>query len=200
MEDHESDAYIDEATRDYVKRTVGEFSEFVLIPRYDVEAAGGHGAVVGTERVKHTLAFRRDWLENEGFNPHLVAAIGLRGNSQTGFINNRDVCLVDMRYKRYVGEGVYALLIKEELVIKIVQRLPNGAMRIISRNEDDFPTYDIDPGQIDQVYFVGAVGWTGGKIPRPELPRDLQYEGEAEAAKAKLGGAAATGRRSNIDI
>ena len=147
--------------------------EFVKIPRYDVYAAGGHGAEVLSENIKHSLAFRRDWLIDEGFGPAGIAAIGLRGESQAGLVNHKDVCLLDLRYTKYVGEGLYAIRIENDLLIKIIQHPPGGGLRIISRNDNDFPPFDIAPDQVHQVTFVGCVGWSGGSIPRPRLPREL---------------------------
>ena len=41
-----------------------DIDEFVFVPRYDIQAAAGHGQLVGDEQPIFAMAFRRYWIEN----------------------------------------------------------------------------------------------------------------------------------------
>ena len=41
-----------------------DIDEFVFVPRYDIQAAAGHGQLVGDEQPMFAMAFRRYWIEN----------------------------------------------------------------------------------------------------------------------------------------
>ncbi len=72
------------------------------------------------------------------------------GPSMKGMFNPGDPLLMDVGVKRVDHEGVYFFRVGDEGYIKILQRVPefNGpgfVLRVISKNKDDFPPYDISP-------------------------------------------------------
>lgn len=183
--DEEYEKYVDQATRRFLAERVKPFEDFELIPRYDVHAATGHGVEAAEEHVKHSLAFRRDWLEEHGIDPKWTAVVTARGDSQTGLIDDKSICLVDLRFVRYCGEGVYVIRSDNDLMIKIVDRAPDGTLHIRSRNTE-YGSYAVPPKQQDQITFIGCVVWRGGDLPHPQLPEDLLKRSVAYAAAARF--------------
>jgi len=72
------------------------------------------------------------------------------GPSMKGMFNPGDPLLMDRGVNRVDHEGVYFFRVGDEGYIKILQRVPefNGpgfVLRVISKNKDDFPPYDLSP-------------------------------------------------------
>ena len=76
------------------------------------------------------------------------------GPSMKPMFNPGDPLLMDRGVNRVDHEGVYFFRVGDEGFIKIIQRVPNFdqpgfVLRIISKNKDDFPPYDISPKNPD---------------------------------------------------
>lgn len=138
-----------------------DLSEFVFIPRYNLKAAAGHGAVVDDETPMFSMAFRRYWVENYlHASPADLAVISVKGDSMEGVLNNKDVILLNTADNQPTS-GLYVLRVEGDLIVKRVQRLPGGTLRVISAN-DAYPTFEVDlnspPADFD---VIGRVVWYG---------------------------------------
>ncbi|WP_147694004.1 XRE family transcriptional regulator [Vogesella mureinivorans] len=138
-----------------------DLSEFVFIPRYNLKAAAGHGAVVDDETPMFSMAFRRYWVENYlHAYPADLAVISVKGDSMEGVLNNKDVILLNTADNQPTS-GLYVLRVEGDLIVKRVQRLPGGTLRVISAN-DAYPTFEVDlnspPADFD---VIGRVVWYG---------------------------------------
>ncbi|MDR6453921.1 S24 family peptidase [Variovorax paradoxus] len=83
------------------------------------------------------------------------------GPSMKPMFNPGDPLLVDRGVKLVDHEGVYFFRIGDQGFIKIIQRVPNFdkpgfALRIISKNKEDFPPYDISPTNPD-FHVIGKI-------------------------------------------
>lgn len=145
-----------------------ETSEFDAVPLYDVEAAAGSGAWNSSEHEICKLSFRKDWLKDEGLDPHNLAAITARGDSMEPTIKSNDTLLIDTS-DNYPIEGIYVLKVDAHLVVKRIQRLNGGVMRVKSDN----PSYDsididlnrfLDPKYIEDYSVIGKVVWSGRRL------------------------------------
>lgn len=111
-----------------------DISDFVFIPRYKVKASAGHGHSVTDEAPTHTMAFRRYWIENYlHAHPSDLSVLSVRGDSQQGVLNDRDVILID-RSQTSGMAGLYVLRIDGEIIVKTLQRLPDGILEVSSAN------------------------------------------------------------------
>ncbi|OSI12064.1 S24 family peptidase [Neisseria canis] len=138
--------------------------EFVFVPRYDVEAAAGHGRFVENETPSFTMAFRRYWLENYiTRDVKQLSVISVKGDSMEGVLNDGDTILVNHSYTT-PRDGLYVLRINENLLVKRLQLMPGNIVRVISANEA-YPTFEIHlQNMVDDVAIVGRVEWFGRTV------------------------------------
>ncbi len=142
---------------------LGVWGDFDLVPLYDVRISAGDGAFVGGETIKGQIAFRKDWLRQEGLQvSQLVAAIAV-GDSMEPTIHDGDVLVIDCS-KHEPDEGfVYALRINDELRAKRLQRLIDGSVRVSSDNKA-YADEVIDSSDLHQLHILGRVVWKGNRI------------------------------------
>jgi len=141
-----------------------DVSEFVFIPRYDVKAAAGHGQAVTNEAPTHTMAFRRYWVENYlHANPLDLSVLSVKGDSQQGVLNDRDVILID-RSQTSGTAGLYVLRIDGDIIVKTLQRLPGGILKVSSANAAYEP-FEVSMGQPPNDFaIIGRVVWFGRQV------------------------------------
>ncbi|MEW6691587.1 MAG: S24 family peptidase [Pseudomonadota bacterium] len=132
--------------------------EFATAPFYDVEASCGHGAWNSQENIISMLAFRRDWLKQEGLDPAHLAAIRARGDSMEPTIQSGDTLLVDLRMTTPRADGIYIIEQDGGLSAKRIQRAPDGTLYIKSDNPA-YQTFVLGPDA--RVNIVGRLAWFG---------------------------------------
>ena len=134
-----------------------ESALFALVPRYDVRAAGGHGAVASEEEPSGFLSFRRDWVRDMlGADPARLAVINATGDSMEPLIHEGDLLLVDLSVTVPAGDDIYVLERDGDLLVKKVHPLLSGALIIDSLNQ----AYAVEawsPGVDHRLRFVGRV-------------------------------------------
>lgn len=138
--------------------------EFVLVPRYDVEASAGGGAVIERESEIGRLAFRKDWLRQKGLQAKDAAVIRVKGDSMAPTIREGSLVLVDTRKERPKEDGIYVLMVDGHLMAKRLQLdLASGGLYIRSDN----PAYreqHLTKEQASHLYIIGRVVWAGGEV------------------------------------
>lgn len=141
--------------------------EFVQIPLYDVRAAAGFGAFIQGEHVSEALAFRRDWIDRQfGAAPRDLRLIYVSGDSMEPALSDGDVIMVDRAQRHVRADGLYVLRFDDALVVKKLQRMPGGVIKIFSEN----PAYEsftlhslaLESGEDGQV--IGRVVWGARKF------------------------------------
>jgi phage repressor protein C with HTH and peptisase S24 domain len=137
--------------------------EFVLVPRYDVRASTGPGALVHSEQVVDHLAFRRQWVRSMGLQAEQLALITAKGDSMEPTIRQGFLLLVDLRQHQVKDDAIYVLRIDSTLVAKRLQKMFTGEIKVKSDN----PAYDeqlVPEDQIDKLNVIGRVVWGGGRM------------------------------------
>lgn len=139
-------------------------SDFVMVPRYEVHASAGHGAVIHSEQIVDYLAFRADWIHTAlGVTQKDLALIEVHGDSMEPTLSNGDLILLDMRHGKVMDNSVYAIQLNGGLLVKRIQRKLNGSIIVKSDN----PRYEpesLDPTEADQLRVVGRVVWAGRRM------------------------------------
>lgn len=108
------------------------------------------------------VPFRRSWLAQvTHVNPDDLATMTVNGDAMAGLLNDRDIVLINRA--QATGDGLYALRIGDDLMVKRVQRLPNNRLRISSADEAYAP-FDIEIGAASEVEVIGRVIWFGRAI------------------------------------
>lgn len=137
---------------------------FVMVPRYEVRASAGHGAMIHSEQIVDYLAFRSDWVRSVlGVAEKALALIEVHGDSMEPTLSNGDLILLDMRHGKVMDNSVYAIQHNGDLLVKRIQRKLNGSIVVKSDN----PRYEpesLDPGDADQLHVIGRVVWSGRRM------------------------------------
>ncbi|KAG0165745.1 hypothetical protein DFQ28_010009 [Apophysomyces sp. BC1034] len=141
-----------------------DLEEFVFIPRYNVKVAAGHGQAVTDAPPKHTMAFRRYWIENYlRAKPADLSVLSVKGDSLQGMLNDRDVILID-RSQTSGAAGLYVLRIDGDIIVKTLQRLPDGILEVSSANPAYKPfTVNMAKPPSDFA-IIGRVVWFGRQV------------------------------------
>ena len=137
-----------------------DIDEFVFVPRYDIQAAAGHGQLVGNEQPMFAMAFRRYWIENYVTRDiKNLSVISVKGDSMEGVLND------GINHGQTTPrDGLYVLRLNENLLVKRLQLIPGGIVNVISANEA-YPTFEIDlKNPTDDVAIIGRVEWFGRSI------------------------------------
>jgi phage repressor protein C with HTH and peptisase S24 domain len=136
---------------------------YVMVPRYDVTASAGPGALVTSEQVVDYLAFKVEWIKRMALEASQLALITVMGDSMYPTIRDGFLLLVDLRQREVKMDAIYILRFDSELVAKRLQRLFDGGIRIKSDNS----AYDeqvVPADQVQRLNIVGKVVWGGGKM------------------------------------
>jgi len=143
-------------------------SEYAHIPLYDVRASAGKGELVTTESPIDVLAFKEDWIRRElRVRPEDLRLIYVEGDSMEPDLRAGDIILVDHTDTSARREGIYVLLLDGALLVKTLQRLPGGVIRVISRNESYEP-FSVKADELESsaaaIIIVGRVVWTCRRV------------------------------------
>ncbi|MGZ0190249.1 MAG: XRE family transcriptional regulator, partial [Alphaproteobacteria bacterium] len=143
---------------------MNEPAGFVLVPRYDVQASAGAGALAAQEDIVDYMAFRDDWVRRRlRVNPANLALIEADGDSMNPTIQTGDLLLVDRGVRQFVDDAIYVILLGEFLSVKRLQRKFDGALDVKSDN----PAYDtqvVAQGAANLLNIAGRVIWFGRKM------------------------------------
>ncbi len=137
----------------------GAAGEWVDVPRLPLEASAGPGALGAEEIPFDAFRFSRRWLREQGFDPAMLSAIRVMGDSMDPLLRDGDEILVD-RTPRAFREGVHVIRLGEALHVKLLQAVPPDRLRLISKN----PAYEPVEVAMSDVDVVGRVVWKGGRL------------------------------------
>lgn len=135
--------------------------DFVLVPRYDVQAGAGGGSLIHSEQIVDYLAFKTEWVQNVlGASINNLALISVRGDSMEPTLSNDDLILIDLRFNKIDDSAIYALNVEGLLLVKRIQIKLDGTAVVKSDNafyEPEIVTGDALQG----LYVIGRVVWIG---------------------------------------
>jgi len=138
--------------------------DFVLIPRYEVAASAGGGAVIHSEQIVDYLSFKTDWIRNGlGLSEKQLALINVKGDSMEPTLSNEDLILVDLRTRGVEDNSVYVLQFNGVLLVKRLQRKFDGSVVVISDNTIYAPE-TISKDMVEALNVVGRVVWCGRRM------------------------------------
>lgn len=148
------------------------FGDFTLLPRYDVQVAGGDGRAVSSEQVVDWLAFRRQFLSFLGLSPDKSALVKVVGDSMSPTLCAGDTVLIDLVSKAIPPAAsdrqapIFVFRVPGEDVLS-VKRLEFGHdvergswVRAVSDSPSVPPRY-WPADQLDDLLVLGRVRWAG---------------------------------------
>lgn len=138
--------------------------DYIEVPRYDVTASAGGGAVIHDEAVVDHLAFKREWVVRYmGLDPKHLALITIRGDSMSGTIDDGDLVLLDTRPGLDYADGIYVIQFAGALLCKRLHYSLTGVVEVISDNSA-YPTEKLGLEALEQLTIVGRVVWQGRRL------------------------------------
>lgn len=137
----------------------------VSVPRLDVDASAGAGALDSEERRLGRIGFDSTWLRRLGLGGGAggrLSLIRVDGDSMASTLADGDEILVDHDDSAgRLRDGIYVLRIEGVLVVKRLAVGPAGRLNVRSDNEA-YPGWpDVEPGAVD---VVGRVVWVGRRL------------------------------------
>jgi phage repressor protein C with HTH and peptisase S24 domain len=168
--DLQAAAFRDNLDEDALERLYGASTHgeeprigYTYIPLLDVSAQAGGGRLVGhSEPVVDVLAFKEDWIRQElRKSPEDLRLIFVDGDSMEPELRSGDIVLVDSTDTNARREGVYVIRMDGALLVKQLQRLPGGGIRVVSANPS-YETFMIQVADLENgkdFNVVGRVVW-----------------------------------------
>jgi len=141
------------------EKSLKDRGDWVEVPRISLEASAGPGATAAEEIPFDAFRFSRRWLRENGLEPAQLSAIRVMGDSMDPLLRDGDEILVD-RTPRAFREGVHVIRLGEALHVKLLQAVPPGRLRLISKNA----AYEPVEVPMSDVDVVGRVVWKGGRL------------------------------------
>lgn len=141
------------------EKSLKDRGDWVEVPRIALEASAGPGATAAEEIPFDAFRFSRRWLRENGLEPAQLSAIRVMGDSMDPLLRDGDEILVD-RTPRAFREGVHVVRLGEALHVKLLQAVPPGRLRLISKNQ----AYEPVEVAMSDVDVVGRVVWKGGRL------------------------------------
>lgn len=132
-------------------------TDFIPIPRFDVEAAAGTGANVSGEQQNGAYAFSRSWLTRRGLDARQLAVISVRGDSMEPKLRSGDLILIDQAQSAPSDGDTYVIRIGDELVVKQLQLIASGRIALLSANASYPPRELTITDMPDDTAIIGRV-------------------------------------------
>ncbi len=138
---------------------VRESGAWVAVPRLDLGASAGPGALPAGEGAFDTFRFSRRWLAEQGLESAQLSAIRVEGDSMEPLLNDGDEILVD-RSPHPFRDGIHVVRLGDTLMVKRVASAGPGRVALLSQNLA-YPPVEV---AADEVAVIGRVVWKGGRV------------------------------------
>lgn len=133
--------------------------EWIDVPRLALGASAGPGSTPAEERLVGAFRFSARWLREQGFEPAMLSAIVVTGDSMEPTLRDGDEILVD-RSPRPLRDGIHVVRVDEALLVKRIDTGRPGAIVLISDNPA-YPPLELPPGEVQ---VIGRVVWKSGRL------------------------------------
>jgi len=133
--------------------------EWLEVPRYDIDASAGPGAMSDNAEEFDAFCFSRRWLAQQGLKGADLSAITVKGDSMEPLLRDGDDILVD-KGAQPLRDGIHVVRFDDTLMVKRVARSGPGRVTLLSEN----PAYPPLEVPADAIAIIGRVVWKGGRI------------------------------------
>ena len=133
--------------------------DFHAIPRLSLAAAAGPGQFAGGETPFDNFGFSGRWLRENGFDPKMLSALTVEGDSMEPLLRHGDEILVD-RGSRFERDGVHVVRMGDTLMVKRLASAGAGRIALLSQNLA-YPPVEVS---LDEVEVLGRVVWKSGRL------------------------------------
>ncbi len=136
----------------------------IKVPRLDVGASAGHGAIIDGEAAVSHIAFDPKWLRQlcKGGTNHL-SFIRVQGDSMSPTLADGDDILVDGADSAdRLRDGIYVLRREDTLMVKRIAINPFAARASVTSDNPAYPEWkDVE---LSTLAIIGRVIWAGRRL------------------------------------
>jgi len=138
---------------------VVEGGDFVFMPHSRIRFSDGREAILSSEQVVDSIAFRSEWIKQRlKAQSRDLILIEVAGDSMAPTAEDSDLIIANLAEPRFRQDGIYLLRTDDGLVVRRIQRRPDGKLLVRSDN----PKYE--PMVVSSVKIIGRVVWIGGCV------------------------------------
>ncbi|PHR84515.1 MAG: transcriptional regulator [Colwellia sp.] len=137
----------------------------INLPFYEVKASAGDGALVEAEEQTHLISFEPEWLNKEiGVNPNDVFLMLVDGDSMYPTLKNDAMIMVNRNFNG-LSDGIYVMRHDHNLLVKRLQMLPGGIIKVKSDN-NMYEPWEINKEHLNgtDIELIGRVVWSGQRM------------------------------------
>ena len=149
--------------------------DFAFVKRFDVKLSAGPGANGDNARPLASVAFRKEWLSQQGLIADRCVVCGVTGDSMEPLLFDTDLVLIDRRVTELRNGQVYAVTdVAGDIRIKRLEKIEGGVL--LHSDNPTSPTEVRMGDEADRIDIIGRLAWSGhtyenGKLPRPTIAR-----------------------------
>ncbi len=133
----------------------------VAVPLYNIKNVTGAGAKVEHWRADDALKFSESWVRQElGAVPSDLYLVRVDEESMKPTLRSGDTILLDRSATKPDREGIYLLMMDGLLLVKRLQALPGGIIKVVSDNPA-YEAFTVRPAKLREQDFaiLGRVVW-----------------------------------------
>jgi transcriptional regulator with XRE-family HTH domain len=145
--------------KSYIPNRVAQQNDWIDVPRLNIGASAGPGALPDSEATFDAFRFSRRWLSEQGLEGARLQAITVEGDSMEPLLNNGDEILIDTAPRPF-RDGVHVVRLGDTLMVKRVAQAGAGRFSLLSQNLA-YPPVDV---AAEEMEVIGRVVWKGGRI------------------------------------
>ncbi|NQZ28323.1 MAG: helix-turn-helix transcriptional regulator [Colwellia sp.] len=137
----------------------------INLPFYEVKASAGDGVLVEAEKQTHLISFKPEWLNKEiGVNANDVFLMLVDGDSMYPTLKSGAMIMVNKHFNG-LSDGIYVMRYEQNLLVKRLQMLPKGIIKVKSDN-DIYEPWEINKENLDgtDMEIIGRVVWSGQRM------------------------------------
>lgn len=133
-------------------------STMFTVPRFDeVRPSAGHGSSAVSELPTTRMAFEQTWLTDLGVKAASAVILPAQGDSMEPTIMNGAPMLVDTSKKEVRNGFIYVFEVAGDLMVKRIERLPDGTINLLSDNSEKYPARTLDLESVARMTVIGRV-------------------------------------------
>ena len=137
----------------------------IHLPFYEISASAGMGALIEVEEQANMISFEPEWLNKEiGVNPKDVFLMLVDGDSMYPTLKCGSMIMVNRNFNG-LSDGVYVMRHDHNLLVKRLQMLPGGIIKVISDN-NMYEPWEINKKLLNgiDIELIGRVVWSGQRM------------------------------------